>query len=82
MFVIDIRNPLWGIFSWLGGVDIAPHQYERNIAFYFGESANILEAEVVGENPPDLDAKLLARFYPPYYFFPDNKVVLKPTLLN
>lgn len=29
LFVIDLRNPLWGIFNWLGGLDISPGQYER-----------------------------------------------------
>ena len=26
LFVIDLRNPLWGIFSWLGGLDISRQQ--------------------------------------------------------
>ena len=37
LFVIDLRNPLWGIFSWLGGLDISPEQYERRLSVTFGE---------------------------------------------
>ncbi len=56
MFVIDLRNPGWGIFGWLGGVDIAPSSYEREISFSFGKDARVLEAEVVEEDPEGIGA--------------------------
>jgi hypothetical protein len=76
LFVIDVHNPLWGIFRWLGGVDIAPSQYERRIAFSFGDDARILEAEVVEENPQGIGAEVIADHFPP------DKLVLTPVLLN
>lgn len=76
LFVIDLRNPSWGMFAWLGGLDIAPSQYEQGVSFSFGEKARILEADVVEENPSNLNAELV-----PYHFPPD-RITLKPLLLN
>lgn len=76
LFVIDLRNPLWGIFNWLGGLDISPEQYERRISFTFGENARILEADVVKEKPQGIGADAIANH------FPSEKLILKPTLLN
>jgi hypothetical protein len=76
LFIIDLRNPLWGTFSWLGGLDISPDQYERRISFSFGDSARILEAGVVEENPPDIESEVYADHFPP------DKLIMKPMLLN
>jgi hypothetical protein len=76
LFVIDLRNPLWGIFSWLGGLDISREQYERRISFSFGENARILEAEVVEENPQGIGAEAIV------YHVPPDTLTLKPMLFN
>lgn len=76
LLVIDLRNPSWGIFSWLGGVDIAASDYDRQISIQFGESARVLEVEVVEEKPPGIGAEVF-----PYHYPPDT-LVLKPVLLN
>jgi hypothetical protein len=76
LFVIDLRKPFWGIFSWLGGLDISPEQYERRLSFTFGENARILEAEVVEEKPQGIGAEVIA------YHFPPDRLILKPMLLN
>lgn len=76
MFIIDLRNPLWGIFSWLGGLDISPEQYQRRISFNFGESARILEAKVVDENPRGIGAKAIVPHSSP------GTLTFKPILLN
>jgi hypothetical protein len=56
LFVIDLHNPSWGIFAWLGGLDISPEQYERRISFSFGENPvpRVPARGVVMQNPPGL----------------------------
>lgn len=76
LFVIDLRNPSWGIFSWLGGLDISPEQYERRISFSFGENPRILKAEVVEEHPQGIGAEAIVHHVPP------DTLTLKPMLLN
>src|SRR5215217_9164896 len=76
LFVIDLRNPLWGIFSWLGGLDISREQFERRISFSFGENARILEAEVVEENPRGIGAEAIVHHFPP------DTLTLKSMLCN
>lgn len=76
LFIVDLHNPSWGIFSWLGGSDITPSDYEQRISIEFGESARILEADVVEEHPPGIGAKVT-----PYHYPPDT-LVLNPILLN
>src|SRR5215212_8359143 len=71
-----LRNPLWGIFSWLGGLDISREQYERRISFSFGENARILEAEVVEENPQGIGAEAIV------YHVPPDTLTLKPMLFT
>jgi hypothetical protein len=65
LFVIDLHNPSWGIFSWLGGSDISPSDYDQRISIEFGENARILEADVVEEHPPGIGAKITPYHYPP-----------------
>lgn len=76
LFVIDLVNPSWGMFAWLGGLDIAPSQHEEAISFSFGHKALILEAGVIEEVPPDLNTVLV-----PYHLPPDI-LTFKPLLLN
>jgi len=76
LFVMDLRNPSWGILGWLGGLDIVPVQYERPISFSFGKRAWILEAGVVEEEPQGIGATLAVNH------IPTDELVLNPVLLN
>lgn len=58
LFVIDLHNALGGLSGGLlGGVDIAPAQYQHRISLGFGEKARILEAGVL-ESPHGIEAEV------------------------
>jgi len=56
LFAIDLHNPV-GSLATVGGVDINPTQYQREISFDFEEEASVLEAEVL-ESPEGVEAKV------------------------
>jgi hypothetical protein len=55
LFVIDLHNAVGSLVR-VGNIDIAPAQYQSEIAFRFGENAHLLEAGVL-ETPSDIEAK-------------------------
>ena len=56
LFVIDLHNAVGSLVR-VGNIDIAPAQYQREIAFRFGENAHVLEAGVL-ETPSGIEAKV------------------------
>lgn len=74
LFVIDLHNPV-GSLARVGGVDIAPSRYHREISFSFGEEARVLEAGVM-ESPEGVEAKVNIEDSQ------EEKVVLEPVPLN
>jgi hypothetical protein len=76
LFVIELQN---GVVRYvpglLGGPDIAPAQYERDISFRFG-GRRIVEAAVIEQDPPDIGADVSIGGSH------DDELILKPVLLN
>jgi hypothetical protein len=74
LFVIDLHNPI-GSLARVGGVDIEPTQYQREILFGFEEEASVLEAEIL-ESPEGIEAKVHIEGSQ------EEKVVLEDITLN
>jgi hypothetical protein len=56
LFVIDLHNAVGSLVR-VGNIDIAPAQYQSEIAFRFGENARVIEAGVL-ETPSGIEAKV------------------------
>src|SRR4028118_314835 len=76
LIVLDLKNSVGRFFGRLGGQDIDADQYKRPVSFSFGKDANILEAMVWEQHPPEIQAEIASAYHR------NNELVVKPVLLN
>lgn len=76
LFIIDLHNATGKYVGGLGSVDILPSSYERNISISFGDSARIIEASIVEEEPQNIGEQVI------HEETSRETLTLKPVLLN